>query len=173
MGEPYIGEVRMFAGNFAPAGWALCQGQSVPISQNDTLFNLIGTIYGGDGEETFNLPDLQGRVPMHMGQGPGLSQNYVIGERAGVEQVTISQQTTPIHSHPLMASTAVANSTQARDQILAQSTQRAIYFEAQATSNLAPSCIGPTGGSQPHENMAPYLVINFIISLYGVFPSQN
>src|ERR1700724_3741997 len=108
MSQPFIGEIRMFGGNFAPAGWAFCNGQLMAISENDTLFNLIGTTYGGDGQETFGLPDLQGRAPMHMGQGPGISQTYQIGEKAGVESVTLSTQQIPIHTHPFVASTAVA-----------------------------------------------------------------
>jgi len=173
MGEPYVGEIRMFAGNFAPAGWALCQGQSMPISENETLFNLIGTTYGGDGQETFNLPNLSGRVPVHMGKGPAVSQTYQIGESAGVETVTLTTQQIPLHTHPLIASTAVSNSNTPTNQVTAQSAQRAIYFESAATTNLAASAISPVGGNQPHENMQPYLCINFIISLFGVFPSQT
>jgi len=173
MGQPYIGEIRMFGGNFAPAGWALCQGQLVPISQNDALFTLIGTTYGGDGQETFALPDLQGRVPVHAGQGPGISQTYQLGEKVGVESVTLTIQQIPIHTHPYLASTAVANSNSPSNQVIAQSTQRAVYFEANTTTNLAPSAVGPIGGSQPHENLMPYLCITFIISLFGVFPQQS
>src|SRR5437870_13183440 len=105
MGEPFVGEIRMFGGTFAPAGWAMCQGQLMPISQNETLFNLIGTTYGGDGQQTFALPNLAGRAPMHQGQGPGISQNYTIGESAGAESVTLTVQTTPIHTHAMIAST--------------------------------------------------------------------
>src|SRR5438552_10310906 len=99
MGQPFVGEIRIFAGNFAPAGWMICDGQLLPISENDTLFNLIGTTYGGDGQETFALPDLQGRFPLHQGQGPGISQNYIIGEEAGVETVTLTNQQIPAHNH--------------------------------------------------------------------------
>src|SRR5664279_739150 len=108
MSSPYVGEIRMFGGNFAPAGWAFCDGALIPISENETLFNLIGITYGGDGQQTFGLPDLQGRVPIHMGQGPGISQHYQIGEKAGTESVTITTATTPIHNHALVASTATA-----------------------------------------------------------------
>ena len=104
MGEPFVGEIRMFGGSFAPAGWAFCNGATMPIAENEMLFTLIGTTYGGDGQETFNLPDLQGRVPIHQGQGPGISQNYVIGEKAGVESVTLTFQQIPVHTHPMMAS---------------------------------------------------------------------
>src|SRR4051812_36773636 len=110
MGNPYVGEIRLFAGSFAPAGWAFCQGQLMPISENDVLFNLIGTTYGGDGQETFGLPDLQGRAPVHMGQGPGISQNYQIGEKAGAEQVTLTVQQIPSHTHPLLAAASPGTS---------------------------------------------------------------
>lgn len=173
MGEPFIGEIRMFGGNFAPAGWAFCNGASMPISENDTLFNLIGTTYGGDGQETFNLPDLQGRVPVHAGQGPGISQNYQLGEKAGVESVTLTVQQLPVHTHAFLASTAAANGTTPTGQVLGQSGQRAIYYEATTTTNLAPNALGPAGGSQPHDNLAPYQCISFIISLFGVYPSQS
>jgi len=163
----------MFAGNFPPVGWMFCEGATLPISENDVLFTLIGTTYGGDGQETFQLPNLSGRVPVHQGQGPGITQNYQIGEAAGVESVTLTTQQIPQHTHALVASTAVANSNTPTNQVTGQSTQRAIYFEASTTTNLAPSAISPTGGSQPHENMQPYLCITFIISLFGVFPTQS
>src|SRR5947199_10097266 len=111
MSDPFIGEIRMFGGNFAPAGWAMCHGQSMPISENDTLFTLIGTTYGGDGQETFNLPDLQGRLPMHMGQGPGISQTYIEGEQGGVESVTLTTNQIPIHNHSFLSSLDAAGST--------------------------------------------------------------
>jgi microcystin-dependent protein len=173
MGEPYVGEIRMFGGNFPPSGWAFCNGALMPISENETLFNLIGTTYGGDGQETFALPDLQGRVPVHAGQGPGISQNYQLAEKGGVETVTLTTQTIPIHTHAFVASSAPASSNDPNGQVLAQTAQRAIYTQDTTTTNLAPSAVSPVGGSQPHENMAPYLCINFIISLFGVFPSQG
>ena len=145
----------------------------MPISENDALFTLIGTTYGGDGQETFGLPDLQGRVPVHAGQGPTISQNYQLGEKGGVETVTLTTQTIPIHSHSFVASSAPASSNDPTGQVLAQTAQRAIYTEDTTTTNLAPSAVSPVGGSQPHENMAPYLCINFIVSLFGVFPSQS
>lgn len=173
MGEPYIGEIRMFGGNFAPAGWAFCDGSTLPISENDALFTLIGTTYGGDGQATFNLPDLRSRVPIHAGQGPGLSQNYQLGEVAGAEQVTLTVQQIPVHNHPFTASTAVSNSLTPTNQFLAQTAQRAIYYEATTTTNLAVNALVAQGGSQPHDNLMPYLCINFIISLSGVFPQQT
>ena len=179
MSQPYVGEIRMFAGNFAPAGWMFCEGQLLPISEYDTLFQLIGTTYGGDGQSTFALPDLQGRVPLHMGQGSGLS-NYVIGQAAGVESVTLSTQQIPIHNHFSQISTSPAPSSSPGNNILANEA----IGNAQATcfsygpfggtqSALANATLGITGGSQPHENRQPLLVLNFIISLFGVFPSPT
>lgn len=173
MGSPYIGEIRMFGGNFAPAGWAFCNGALLPISENDALFTLIGTTYGGDGQETFALPDLQSRVPIHAGQGPGISQNYQLGEKGGVESVTLAVTQIPQHTHAFLASTAAASSNDPGGQIIAQSGQRAAYTEDATTTNLASSAIAPIGGSQPHENLQPYLCISFIISLFGVFPNQS
>lgn len=167
MAQPYVGEIRMFAGNFAPAGWMFCEGQLLPISENETLFQLIGTTYGGDGQSTFALPDLRGRVPLHQGN------SFVLAETGGVESVTLTTQQIPIHSHAFLASTAVANSSSPTNQVIAQSTQRAVYFEANTTTNLAPSAISPVGGSQPHTNFQPYLCVDFIISLFGIFPSPT
>jgi microcystin-dependent protein len=173
MGEPFVGEIRMFGGSFAPAGWAMCQGQSMPISENETLFNLIGTTYGGDGQETFNLPDLQGRVPVHVGQGPGITQNYVLGEEGGVETVTLTTQTIPIHNHALLASTDFGQAPQPQNAFFAQPSTGKMYVGAQTpVVNLNNNELTPAGGSQPHENLQPYLTLTFIISLFGVFPSQ-
>jgi microcystin-dependent protein len=173
MGEPFVGEIRMFGGSFAPAGWAMCQGQSMAISENDTLFTLIGTTYGGDGQETFNLPDLQGRAPMHMGQGPGLSQNYTEGEAAGVESVTLTTNQIPIHNHSFLASIDAAGSTDPTNQTIAQTSQIHMFTQDVTNRQMNASALTPVGGSQPHDNMQPYLVITFIISLFGVFPSQT
>jgi microcystin-dependent protein len=173
MPEPYIGEIRLFGGSFAPVGWALCDGTPVPIAENDALYVVIGTRYGGDGQETFNLPNLQGRVPMHMGQGPGISHNYQIGEMAGVESVTLTTQQIPIHNHAMVASTAVGNSISPADNVTGLSAQVKFYNLGTAVSPMNASAVQPVGGSQPHENMQPYLVITFIISLYGVFPDPN
>ena len=173
MGEPFVGEIRMFGGSFAPAGWAMCQGQSMAISENDTLFNLIGTTYGGDGQETFNLPDLQGRAPMHSGQGPGITQNYQIGEQAGVESVTLNAQQTPIHTHSFLGSSAAATLTSPSGSVVGTSAQVDYLTIATASVAMNANAITPVGGSQPHDNMQPYLVITFIISLFGVYPSQN
>jgi len=172
MSNPFIGEIRMFGGTFAPAGWALCDGALLPISENETLFNLIGTTYGGDGQETFGLPDLRGRVPIHQGQGPGLSQNYQLAEMGGVESVTVTTQQVPAHNHALIGSTAVANSTTPHGTLLAQADVD-MYVADVADSSFNAGSIVPVGGSQPHDNMAPFLTVSFIISLFGIFPSQN
>ncbi|MBV9880848.1 MAG: phage tail protein [Gemmatirosa sp.] len=169
---PYVGEIRMFAGNFAPAGWAFCEGQLIAISENDTLFNLIGTTYGGDGQETFALPNLASRVPVHMGRGPD-GNSYQIGEMAGTETETLTVQQIPSHSHPLVASTSQATDTLPANNVLAQSVIADMYIQDSPDGALAPSSVQPQGGSQPHENCQPFLCINFIISLYGIYPPPN
>ena len=169
---PYVGEIRMFAGNFAPNGWMFCEGQTLPISENEVLFQLIGTTYGGDGEETFNLPNLASRVPLHMGTGPD-GTTYQIGEMAGTEQETLSVNQIPLHTHPLTASTGTATSQDPTNLLLA-ATQAQTYTNLTDTlTNMAANSIAPAGGSQPHENTQPFLCINFIISLFGVFPTQT
>ena len=167
MAQPYVGEIRMFGGNFAPAGWMFCEGQLLPISENETLFQLIGTTYGGDGESTFALPDLRGRIPIHQGNG------FILAETGGAEEITLTVNQIPAHTHAFLASTAVSNSNSPTNQVIGQSTQRAVYFEADPTTNLAPSAISPVGGSQPHTNFQPYLCVDFIISLFGIFPSPT
>jgi microcystin-dependent protein len=162
----------MFGGNFAPAGWAFCEGQTLPISENDVLFTLIGTTYGGDGQETFNLPNLASRVPIHMGTGPD-GTTYTIGEMSGTETVTLTAQQTPIHSHPMMASTAAGGTNSPANSVVAASPSVQIFIVDSPDSNLAASAILPVGGSQPHENCQPFLCINFIISLFGVYPTQT
>jgi len=169
---PYIGEIRIFAGNFAPAGWMICAGQTLPISENDVLFTLIGTTYGGDGQETFNLPNLAGRIPLHMGTGPGL-QSYQIGESAGVESVTLTTQQIPNHSHAWTASTGGGTSNTPENNITATPPVAKLYRFATPDTELPQTPIQPNGGSQPHENLMPYICINYIISLYGVFPSPS
>lgn len=173
MSSPYVGEIRMFGSTFAPAGWALCQGQLMPISQNDTLFNLIGTTYGGDGQNTFGLPDLQGRAPVHQGQGPGISQQYTIGEQGGVESVTLTTQQMPSHNHALIASTDGADQITGANGIVASPVQLSMYFAAAPDTALNNTMVQPQGGNQPHENMQPYLVVSFIISLFGIYPTPN
>ena len=170
MGTPYVGEIRMFGGNFAPAGWALCQGQTLAISENDVLFTLIGTTYGGDGQTTFNLPNLSSRVPLHMGTGGGST--YTLGQNGGVEAVTLTANQIPIHSHQMVASSDVASFNSPANNVTGQSPNK-IYRVGSPSVTLAPTTIAQTGGSQPHDNMLPFLCINFIISLFGVFPSQT
>lgn len=171
MSNPYIGEIRIFAGNFAPAGWAFCAGQSIPISENDALFNLIGTTYGGDGQETFNLPDLQGRIPIHQGG----SFNHQVGEKAGVESVTLTTQQLPVHNHRIAATIDQGTLPDPGNNVLARSATPGVFLYAndQPDVQLAPQSITPVGGSQPHDNVGPYLVINYIISLYGIYPSPT
>lgn len=173
MSSPYIGEIRMFGGNFAPAGWAFCNGALVPISENDALFNLIGTTYGGDGQTTFALPDLQGRAPVHAGQGPGISQNYTIGEKAGVESVTLTAQQIPIHNHAFVASGDAADQITGSNGVVAFPPTLAMYFASAPDSALNVASVAQSGGSQLHDNLQPYLAVSFIISLFGVFPSQT
>ena len=173
MSQPYVGEIRMFGGSFAPTGWAFCAGQLMQISENDVLFSLIGTTYGGDGQETFGLPDLQGRIPLHQGQGPGISQNYQLGEMAGVESVTLTVPQTPIHTHALIGSSSIATDPSPQDDILATSSLLTPYVGLAPDATLAANAIGVSGGSQPHDNMMPFLVVSFIISLFGIYPTQN
>ncbi len=169
MAQPYIGEVRMFAGNFAPAGWMFCDGQVLPISEYETLFNLIGTTYGGDGQSTFALPDLRSRVPIHQGNG------FTLAETGGVETVTLTVAQIPAHSHPLIASAYLAGDVNPGNRVPAQTGTAGLmsFVEDVPNTNMAPAAITPTGGSQPHTNLQPFLCVNFIISLFGIFPSQT
>ena len=169
MSEPFIGEIRAFGFNFAPRGWAFCQGQLLAISANSALFSLLGTTYGGDGRTTFGLPDLRGRVAIGQGTGPGLSAR-LMGQKAGVESVTLNTNQIPSHRHALLASSESADSNKPEDNELGASQ---IYHSPTTDSTLAASSIGLTGGGQPHENMEPFLVINYSIALTGVFPSRN
>lgn len=172
MSQPYVGEIRMFGGNFAPAGWAFCDGQLVSISDNETLFQLIGTTYGGDGQVSFGLPDLRGRLPVHMGSGPGLTPR-TIGEMGGQESVTVTTSQILAHSHALLASSATANAGSPSGNVPAASTSIDLYTTADPTDAMAATALAGTGGSQPHDNMMPYLCISFIISFFGIFPSPS
>jgi microcystin-dependent protein len=170
MSQPYVGEIRMFGGNFAPVGWAFCNGQAMPISDNEVLFQLIGTTYGGDGQETFNLPNLQGRVPIHMGSG------FTIGQSGGVSSVTLSSQQMPAHGHPLLGSTATAAGTNPQNTVFAHLPDAGVqsaYGSTAPFGAIDTSSVSQIGGSQPHDNMQPYLTVNFIISLYGIYPQQT
>jgi microcystin-dependent protein len=163
---PYVGEIRMFAGNFPPVGWMFCDGTPMPISENETLFTVIGTMYGGDGQETFNLPDLQSRVPMHMGT------LHQIAEAGGVEEVTLTVTQIPGHSHTMLASGDNGNATAASNSVLAATTAATVtaYGTDAPLGTLAATSVQPAGGNQPHDNMQPYTGINYIISLFGEFP---
>jgi microcystin-dependent protein len=167
MAQPYVGEIRMFAGNFAPAGWMFCEGQLLPISENETLFQLIGTTYGGDGESTFALPDLRGRVPIHQGDG------FILAETGGAEEITLTVQQIAAHSHPMLASTAAATQTTPATNVVATPTTVDLYRAGVTGTAMAPQAISSTGGSQPHTNFQPYLCINYILSLFGIFPSPT
>ena len=171
MAQPYVGEIRMFGGNFAPAGWMFCEGSLLPISENETLFQLIGTTYGGDGQQTFGLPDLRGRVPVHMGQGPGLS-NYDLAQTGGVEAVTLTQNQVPAHSHTPLASNTGGSDNPANN-FWANTATGKPYSAVPPAVQMNTGTITPTGGSQPHENMIPFLCVSYIISLFGIFPSIN
>ncbi len=158
----------MFAGNFAPAGWMFCEGQLLPISENETLFQLIGTTYGGDGESTFALPDLRGRIPIHQGNG------FILAETGGAEEITLTVSQIPAHSHPLLASTASGTSSNAQNNIVSTTDGTiSLYIADPPNVNMNAQAISPVGGSQPHTNFQPYLCVDFIISLFGLFPSPT
>ena len=168
MAQPYVGEIRMFAGNFAPAGWMFCDGQLLSISENETLFQLIGTTYGGDGQNTFALPDMRGRIPIHQGNG------FILAETGGAEQITLTAQQIPAHSHPLLASESPATqNTPGAAVLFAESATVDAYVSSGPFVAISPITIGPAGGSQPHSNFQPYLCVNHIISLFGIFPSPT
>ena len=172
MSEPFVGEIRMFAGNFAPRGWAFCDGQLLAVSQNDALFSLLGTIYGGDGRTTFGLPDMRGRVPVHAGTGPGLSPRR-LGAMIGTESVTLISNQLPAHSHAMMASSDIGNAPNPDDNTLAAATSIDPYI-ANDTPNtvLNANAVTSVGSSQSHTNMMPFLCVNFIIALFGIYPSR-
>ncbi len=169
MAQPYVGEIRMFAGNFAPAGWMFCEGQLLPISEYETLFNLIGTTYGGDGQSTFALPDLRGRIPLHFGGG------FTLAETGGAEQITLTVSQIPAHAHALLcaATLATAQSLNGTLPAITQASTITAFGLDAPNINMNPISIGAVGGSQPHNNFQPYLCVDFIISLFGIFPSQT
>ena len=169
MAQPYVGEIRMFAGNFAPAGWMFCEGQLLPISENETLFQLIGTTYGGDGQSTFALPDLRGRIPLHQGNG------FILAETGGAEEITLTVNQIPAHSHPELASGGAPQSSNPQSNVLATPPTGSIYFAGATNQQVSfnPQAVTSVGGSQPHTNFEPYLCVDFIISLFGIFPSPT
>lgn len=166
MAQPYVGEIRMFAGNFAPMGWMFCNGDLVSISEYETLFNLIGTSYGGDGESTFALPDLRGRIPIHMGNG------FVLAETGGVEEVFLTTAQIPAHSHPVLATSNGATLAAPANNVTGQAAAK-IYRPGNPSVSLAAAAVSNTGSNYPHSNLQPYLCVSFIISLYGIYPSPS
>jgi microcystin-dependent protein len=170
MAQPYVGEIRMFAGNYAPAGWMFCEGQLLPIPENQILFNLIGTTYGGDGVNTFALPDLRGRLPLHQGNG------FIQAETGGAEEITLTVNQIPAHTHAMLATTNAASVTAPGNSVTVGTTALSTitpYGSDNPATTLSPTMVSPVGGSQPHTNFQPYLCIDFIISLFGIFPSQT
>ena len=167
MAQPYVGEIRMFAGNFAPAGWMFCEGQLLPISEYETLFNLIGTTYGGDGQSTFALPDLRGRIPLHFGNG------FTLAETGGAEEITLTVSQIPAHSHPFLATANPGTTTNVNPNLTANSPNVKVYIQDVTDVNMSVQAVSSVGGSQPHTNFQPYLCVDFIISLFGIFPSQT
>lgn len=168
MAQPYVGEIRMFGGNFAPVGWEFCQGQLMAINEYETLFNLIGTTYGGDGESTFALPDLRGRLPVHQGNG------FILAETGGVEEVTLTTNQIPVHSHPLGAVNSLpGNQVSPAGNLPAISFNVVPYLNDAVSGAFDPTAVTPAGGSQPHSNLQPYLCVDFIISMYGIYPSPT
>lgn len=167
MAQPYVGELRMFAGNFAPAGWMMCEGQLLPISENETLFQVLGTTYGGDGESTFALPDLRGRIPIHQGVG------YILAQTGGAEEVTLTVNQIPAHSHVLTATSTPGTQSSPAGNRLAASRNVVPYINEPPEGTFRAGTVGSTGGNQPHTNMQPYLCVNFIISLFGIFPAPS
>jgi microcystin-dependent protein len=172
MADPFIGEIRMAGFNFAPSGWAMCEGQLLSIAQNTALFALLGTQFGGNGQTTFALPDLRGRLPIHRGQGPGLSPRS-IGEVLGSEQVTLTASQMPGHSHVLAAASDGARTATAAGNLLASGEADLFSRDGGANVAMAADAIAPAGGSQPHANLQPYLCVTFIIALFGIFPPRN
>jgi len=172
MSEPFVGEIRMFAGNFAPRGWALCDGQLLAVSQNDALFSLLGTIYGGDGRTTFGLPDLRGRIPIHAGSGPGLSQRR-LGAKGGSEKETLTVNQLPSHSHPPQFSTASSIENNPENEVVGNSPTVRIFRPAETDQNMKSEAITSIGGSRSHSNLMPFLCINYIIALFGIYPSRH
>jgi microcystin-dependent protein len=167
MAQPYVGEIRIFAGNFAPAGWMFCEGQLLPISENETLFQLIGTTYGGDGESTFALPDLRGRIPLHQGNG------FILAETGGAEEITLTVNQIPSHSHPVLANSGAGSASSPQNNLLATTVGNIYSAPTGNQVNMSAAAVSSVGGSQPHNNFQPYLCVNYIISLFGIFPSPT
>jgi microcystin-dependent protein len=171
MSNPFVGEIRIFAGNYAPAGWAFCDGSSQSIAENNVLFALIGTTYGGNGQTTFNLPDLRSRLPIHQGQGPGLT-NFLLGQPGGVEQVTLTSSQIPSHTHAFNAKNNTADLISPQGNMLGVSSNTNVFFSDTPNVTMNNAMLSSAGGNQAHSNIQPYLCVNFIISFFGVFPQQ-
>jgi microcystin-dependent protein len=171
--NPFVGEIRLFAGNFAPQNWHFCDGTLLAISEFDTLYALLGTTYGGDGQTTFALPDLRGRVPMHFGQLSGDGTNFTQGQRAGEEQVTLTLSQIPLHNHSLLASTDAAPDATPVGNVPGATSGTSIYKVASPTLALGPAAVANAGGNQPHDNVQPFVCVGFIMSLFGIFPTRN
>lgn len=172
MSDPFVGEIRMFAGNFAPRGWAFCDGQLLSVSQNDALFSLFGTIYGGDGRTTFGLPDLRGRIPIHAGSGPGLSPRQ-LGNKAGTETEALNTNELPSHTHDMRVSSAGGTDSSPDDEYLGASPNMRLYRPQPPNMQLNADAVTQTGGGGSHTNLMPILCIHFIVALFGVYPSRN
>lgn len=172
MSEPFVGEIRMFAGNFAPRGWAYCDGQLLAVSSNDALFSLLGTIYGGDGRTTFGLPDLRGRVPIHAGSGPGLSPR-TLGAKSGSENETLTINQLTSHTHPMQASSNLGSTPGPAAKVPATATAIDAYIDEAQGQTLAANAVTAVGGSGSHTNLQPFLCLNFIIALFGTYPSRS
>jgi microcystin-dependent protein len=172
MSEPFVGEIRMFGGSFAPRGWALCDGQLLQVSQNDALFSLFGTIYGGDGRTTFGLPDLRGRLPVHMGSGPGLTPRP-IGQKSGQENVTLNTNELPSHTHTYQASEDIGDEPLGSTKVLSESAGITLYRAATPNVPMNANAITAVGGSGQHTNVMPFQCVTFIIALFGIYPSRN
>lgn len=167
MAQPYVGEIRIFAGNFAPAGWMFCDGSIQSIAENETLFQLIGTTYGGDGQSTFALPDMRGRLPVHQGNG------FTLAQTGGVEQVTLNIQQLPSHTHTFQATNNLADSPSPQGNLLGVSSNTNVFFSDTPNVSMNGTMVSLVGGNQPHDNFQPYLCLDFIISLFGIFPSPT
>ncbi len=172
MSDPFVGEIRMFAGTFAPRSWAFCDGQLLAISGNEALFSLLGTTYGGDGRTTFGLPDLRGRLPIHAGTGPGLTPRQ-LGAKGGSEQAQVNVNQLPAHTHPMQVSSDVSDTANPGSNVTARPTSVDLYIEEPPNTDMSGSAITSVGGGQPHDNVMPFLAVNFIIALVGIFPSRN
>jgi len=172
MSEPFVGEIRMFAGTFAPRGWAFCDGQLLAVSENDALFSLLGTTYGGDGRNTFGLPDMRGRLSVHAGSGPGLTTRR-LGAKGGAEHVTLTTNQLPSHNHDYYGSSITGNTSTPNDKVVASRVGNASYTESTATTTMAPNSVSSVGESRSHTNVMPFLCVNYIIALFGIFPSKS